>query len=320
MKIREIYETAVRMGREADPRGEKGIHRVLADAAKALDDLPERRRWEFDPESLSNPFADTRVLVGDPEAEVRRVLVGIDLQVGEVLLAERLGERGRPIDLLLAHHPEGRALAELEAVMGVQADIWRRYGVPINYGDSVMSTRREEITRRLHADNTEQSIAAARLLGIPLMCCHTPADNRVNAFLQARCDAMDEEVTVEDVVDMLKEIPEYREAVLRGQGPTVFAGEGDHRAGKIMVDMTGGTSGPEESIDRLAAAGVGTILGMHMGEDHRKRAEAAHMNVVIAGHHASDSLGMNLIVDEYERRGVEIVACSGYIRVSRLGG
>jgi len=199
----------------------------------------------------------------------------------------------------------------------VQADIWRRYGVPISFGDAAMATRRQEITRSFHAENTDQSMAAARLLGIPLMCCHTPADNSVNAFLQAQCDALDEDATLDDILTLLKGMPEYREGVIRGNGPRIFQGEGGRRAGKIMVDMTGGTSGPEEAIDRLAAAGVGTILGMHLGEGHRKRAEAAHLNVVIAGHHASDSLGMNLIIDEYERAGVHVEACSGFTRFSR---
>ena len=84
-----------------------------------------------------------------------------------------------------------------------------------------------------------------------------------------------------------------------------------------MVDMTGGTSGPVESLAKLAAAGVGTIVGMHMGEEHRKKAKDEHLNVVIAGHIRSDSLGMNLIIDEYERQGVDVVACSGFTRVSR---
>ena len=42
-----------------------------------------------------------------------------------------------------------------------------------------------------------------------------------------------------------------------------------------------------------------------------------HMNIVIAGHMASDSLGMNLWLDELEKRGIEIVPCGGLIRVSR---
>ncbi|HHY39985.1 MAG TPA: NGG1p interacting factor NIF3, partial [Syntrophaceticus sp.] len=81
---------------------------------------------------------------------------------------------------------------------------------------------------------------------------------------------------------------------------------------------TGGTSGARESYEKLAAAGVGTIVGMHMSEDHRKEAEKHHINVVIAGHMASDSLGLNLFLDELEQRGVEIVPCSGLLRISRV--
>jgi hypothetical protein len=57
---------------------------------------------------------------------------------------------------------------------------------------------------------------------------------------------------------------------------------------------------------------------MHMGEDHRKRAQEERITVVIAGHASSDSLGMNLIIDEFERAGVEIIPCSGFTRVSRV--
>ena len=317
MKLREMYEVAVKKGEESDPRGPKGVALVLENAQHEYDDLAERHRWEFDTERLTNPFADTRILVGEPDTDIKSALVGIDLEVGEVLLADPLREKGRPVDLLLAHHPDGKALARLEEVMGVQADVWHKFGVPISYGDAVMSERMLEIRRSLHPRNNDQSLAAARLLGLPYLCCHTPADNCVNAFLQTRCDELPENTTVDDVLDMLKAIPEYRDAVLQGMGPVIYEGEGSRRAGKIMVDMTGGTSGPVESITRLAAAGVGTIVGMHMGEEHRKKAKEERVNVVIAGHHASDSLGMNLIIDEYERRGVTVIPCSGFTRVSR---
>jgi folate-dependent phosphoribosylglycinamide formyltransferase PurN len=57
---------------------------------------------------------------------------------------------------------------------------------------------------------------------------------------------------------------------------------------------------------------------MHMGEEHRKIAKEEHINVVVAGHMASDSLGMNLVIDAIERNGVDVIACSGFTRVSRL--
>jgi len=317
MRLGEMYELAVTAGVAADPRGEEGVSRVLERARREYEALSPDKRWEFDLETLSNPYADTRILVGDTETEVNGILVGIDLAVGEVLLADALRAKGRSIDLLLAHHPEGRALARLEEVMGVQADVWRKFGVSIAYGDSVMSERMTEIMRAIHPRNNEQNIAAARLLDLPYMCCHTPADNNVNAFVQARCDELGTDGTVDELLDMLKAIPEYREAVLQGTGPVIFEGNGKRRTGKIMVDMTGGTSGPVESISKLAAAGVGTIVGMHMGEDHRKKAKEERVTVVIAGHVSSDSLGMNLIIDQYERQGVDVLGCSGFTRVSR---
>jgi len=38
---------------------------------------------------------------------------------------------------------------------------------------------------------------------------------------------------------------------------------------------------------------------------------------VIAGHISSDSLGVNLLLDELEKKGIEIIPCSGLIRISR---
>jgi hypothetical protein len=84
-----------------------------------------------------------------------------------------------------------------------------------------------------------------------------------------------------------------------------------------MVDMTGGTSGSEDAYEKLRIAGVGTLVVMHIGEKHRKEAEKNHINVVNAGHMASDSLGMNMILDEVARKGVEILPSAGLLRFSR---
>jgi hypothetical protein len=81
--------------------------------------------------------------------------------------------------------------------------------------------------------------------------------------------------------------------------------------------MTGGTEGPKKVMEKLADAGVGTIVGMHMGPELREEAEKHNMHVLIAGHMSSDSLGINLFLDELERRGVTTIATSGLIRVHR---
>ncbi len=316
MKLREIYETAVRMGIEADPRGKQGVDEFLARQKRRYESLPEHLQALVDPEELTNPFADTRIYVGDPDAEVTTLLGGIDMNTGEVLLADRLREKGTPIDAVYTHHPEGWGLTKLDTVMEVQADIWATVGVPIQAGEKFITERMDEVRRRLMPVNYDQAIDAARLLDVPFFSAHTPTDNLVVRYLNAYFATRDLTL-IEDVQKALLEIPEYHIAALKGAGPYVGKSRPGARAGKILVDMTGGTEGPKQMIEKLADAGVGTIIQMHMGQEMRDEAEKNNMHVVIAGHMSSDSLGINLFLDELERNGVATVATSGLIRVHR---
>lgn len=317
MLIREIYELALQKGMASDPRGEAEVTRILEKQRKEYEELKESEKKEFDLEKLKNPYSDTRILNGDEDREVRGVLSGIDIEVGEVLLADRLREKGKQIDLIISHHPEGKAMAALYEVMHLQEDILNRLGVPINVAEGILAGRIAEVARRLLPLNHNRAVDVARLLDLPLMCVHTPADNLVTKFLD-QFFAEKAPETVGDILKTLKELPEYREAVKVNAGPKVLVGSEKKRAGKIFVDMTGGTGGAKEAFEKLATAGVGTVVCMHISEEHRKEAEKHHINVVVAGHIASDSLGMNLFLDELDRRGIEIFACSGLIRVSRV--
>lgn len=316
MRLKDIYELAVKIGIEKDIRSKEVIQKQLDQVKKGYEKLSEEEKKLFDKEKLTNPFADTRILAGDPEQEVNSVLAGIDMEVGEVLLADRLREKGQPIDLILTHHPEGKALAWLHEVMGLQADLWHKYGVPINVGDVLIDKRAREVQRGLSPINHNRAVDAARLLNFAFLTVHTPADNLVSNFLQNYLDS-EEPIYLDDVVKVLNKLPEYESASLIGAGPRILVGDGRKRAGKIMVMMTGGTGGPEESIEKLAEAGVGTLVEMHMDEKLRKKAEEKKINVVIAGHIASDSIGMNLFLDELEKRGVTVHTCSGLVRYKR---
>lgn len=316
MRLQEIYELAIQVGIQNDPRGSAEIERRLEEKKESFDKLPDDEKELYDQEDFRNPFADTRVLAGDLDEEISGLLTGIDLEVQEVLLADRLRRNGEKIDMLLTHHPEGRALAGLSDVMAMQADIWHKHGVPINVGDSLIGARMQEVYRGLLPLNVNRSVDAAKLLGIPLMSCHTPADNMVTNFVQNHIGER-EPRKLQDVVKALLDIPEYREAAKDKMGPMILVGDGNKRAGKVVVDMTGGTEGPEESITKLAEAGVGTIVQMHLGEKLRQKAEEKKVNIVIAGHIASDSIGLNLFLDKLEARGVKIHPCSGLYRCAR---
>lgn len=316
MRLIDIYQKFIGLGKENDPRPREEVEKYLARAAKEYEKLSEQEREFFDRERLTNPYGDTRILNGDPETEVQRILAGIDMEAQEILLADRLREKGERIDLVLSHHPEGKALVNLYRVMGLQEDVLAQLGVPINVAEGILSSRISEVERGLMPLNHNRSVDAARLLNFPFMCVHTPADNMVNTFLE-KLFAEKQPETVGDVVEVLMTIPEYQVSKQLNAGPKMFAGKESNRAGKIFVDMTGGTSGSEDAFAKLAIAGVGTIVGMHMGEKHRKEAEKNHINVLIAGHMASDSLGVNLLLDALEKEGIEVITCSGLHRVKR---
>lgn len=317
MKLKEIYELAVEMGMKADPRGEKAVKKDLEKAKKKWDKTEEKEKEFFDGASLNNPYSDTRILFGNEDSEIKKIAAGIDVEIGEILLTDRLISKGEKIDLVLAHHPEGFALAGLHDVMHIQEGILVDLGVPINVAEGLLASRISEVKRSLMPLNHSRTIDAAKALDIPLMCVHTPADNLVTSYLNKYLADRGPD-TLDDLVNVLREIPEYRNAAKLKAGPTITLGNGKRSVGKIFVDMTGGTGGSEDSFEKLAIAGVGTIVGMHMGEKHRKNAEKYHINVVIAGHMASDSLGVNLFLDKLEEKGVEIIPVAGLDRVSRL--
>ena len=311
-----MYTTAVRMGIEVDPRGKDGVEDYLARSLRRREQLPDHLKQFVDPQELTNPFSDTRIYVGDPDTEVKTLLAGIDMNTGEVLLADRLREKGVAVDAIYTHHPEGWGLTKLDSVMEVQADIWATLGVPIQAGEKLIFERMDEVKRRFMPINYDQSIDVARLLGIPFFSAHTPTDNLVVDYLNCYF-AAHEPTLLEDVQRLLLEIPEYRIAAMKGAAPYLGKSSPRSRAGKVWIDMTGGTEGPKKVIEKLADGGVGTIVGMHMGQELREEAEKHDIHVVIAGHMSSDSLGINLLLDEYERQGVTTIATSGLIRVHR---
>jgi len=316
LKLGDIYQLAVKLGMENDPRDKEMVERTLRLAKEEFQELKEEKKKEFDQDKLDNPYADTRILAGKKDQEINGILAGIDMEVGEILLADRLREKGQVIDLILSHHPEGKALARLSEVMKLQEDLLSKWGLPISVAEGIMTKRIKEVDQGLWPINHNRVVDAAKLLGFAFMSTHTPTDNLVTTFLQKYIDEKKPE-TLKDVVEAIKVIPEFSQALETNAGPKILLGTEKRRTGKIVVDMTGGTSGSEEAYAKLSQAGISTLIVMHMGEKHRKLAEENNINVIVAGHMASDSLGMNLLLDKLEVRGIEIFTCSGLIRVSR---
>lgn len=319
MNLQQIYKLAIELGIKNDFRSKEQIEKQLKRVKEEYEKMSKDKKEIFDIERLSNPFIDSRIHFDAGVKNIKRVLAGIDIDSAEMMIATYRNNHDvkNRIDAVIGHHPVGKSLADLSDVMHLQADVLAQYGVPINIAESLMKVRISEVARGVNPVNHFKVVDSARVLNLSLMNVHTPADNMVAKFVEAKLKK-DKPEYVGDILKSLLEIPEYKEAARRGSGPVLFVGSPDNRVGKIaLTEITGGTEGSVGIYEKMSQAGIGTIIGMHMSEDHRKEAEKAHINVVIAGHISSDSIGMNLFLDELEKQGIEVIPCSGLIRVNR---
>ncbi len=319
MKLQKFFETAVDLGIQYDPRSRAQIEKMLKkykDKEKKLDDKEKRF---FDAERTWNPYSDCRIINGDGSEEFTHVLVGIDIETPELLLVDRLREKGTKIDGVLIHHPEGRALADLEKVMSLQVDLLAGVGVPVNQSEAVLRPRMDKIWRSIHADNLFRVERAAELLDIPAVCCHTITDNMVWAFMEKHI-CKHEYDDMGEILNAITEIPEYTMYAKKGNPPIIANGSRGSRVGKLVAtEFTGGTNGPEEFFEAKARAGVGTVLSMHVTEKSLEEAKKHHINIIQCSHMASDALGVNLMLDVMKQKDPKMtfIEASGFVRVER---
>jgi len=132
-----------------------------------------------------------------------------------------------------------------------------------------------EVARGVNSANHQRTVDAARLLKINLMNSHTPCDNLAASFLKNLIDSRKPE-RISELIDILMEVPEYKKATEIGAGPKIFVGLKENRCGKIaLTEITGGTEGSPKIYEKMANAGIGTVIGMHISEEHKKEAEEA---------------------------------------------
>jgi len=316
MTLKQIYDLALDMGIGADPRGKESVKRLLERTKKEYKGLPEKKKKYFDQETFTNPYSDSRILYGDLKLQIKKVMAGIDAEAAEVLLVDRLNQKGEQVDLLISHHPSGHALASLDEVMDVQVDMFAEAGVPVNVADALFEQRKQAVRRRFGPMNHSRAVDCAKLLGVPLLALHTIWDNLGNKFMKDYLSKKKFD-TVEDVLDYINEIPEFVEAIKGKSGPSVVAGSEKRRAGKVVVGFTGGTNPSKELYIEMAKAGVGTLVEMHVPEEAIEELKKLHLNVIDTGHMAADSIGANIFLDMLEKKGVKVIPCSGLIRVKR---
>jgi len=317
MKLKNLYQEIVKKGIDADIRSRKEIETLLQKSKEKFDELDKKDKELFDRDVLFNPFADTRILVGDPASNIKSMIIGIDVDGGELVLVDRLKERGKKIDLVVSHHPQGKAYANFYEVMDLQIDVFAKEGIALGVCEKLLEERKSQVARRVSSANHSRNVDIARLLNVNFLCMHTPCDNLGYQYLRKAVDKS-KPSTLGKVIDILRAIPEYVDAAKNNNPPQIVVGNKNSRCRNIHLEFTGGTEGPKGIYKELVSRGVDTIIAMHQSEKHFKKCKEFKLNVIFASHIASDSLGINIMLDHLEsKEKLKIYEFSGFRRFKR---
>lgn len=233
---------------------------------------------------------------------IRKALVAIDVGVGELLLARNLG-----CDAVIAHHPAGgRARIDGYKVFLRHIDQLKEAGVPEKIAREAVQPKLRVLELQHHPDNYDQTPNAAKKLRMPLLSIHSPCDEIGRKMIQNSLKGVDEKSALKDVVSRIALFPEFRKAASKIE---VRLGSPKSRTGKIAISHAAYTNGGYEIAKTYFQNGIGTLSYIHVAEpDLTRLANEASGNLIVLGHIASDWLGINALLRELEKKGVEPIA------------
>ena len=261
-----------------------------------------------------------------PGAGIRRILFGLDIDPGTLVMAKQMG-----YDCVICHHPRG-TLLEQGQLFRDHYRIMGLFGIPEDraraaVGEFVEHTVRHRRTMRMRSlmheawTQTVIEVDVARMLGMPFLNIHQPTDELGRRVVQRHLDeglAGRPGATVGDVVDALYELPETRIARAHFDMPCeVAVGAEEAPAGRVAF-VHGAYFGPNYDLVRFYwDNGIRTVVALFtdFASVERLRKEAAGA-LIWTGHYTGDSYGFTPFLTELRRRGATVDCIAGAIDVA----
>jgi len=256
--------------------------------------------------------ADSGVIM--PGENIKRVLAGLDINNPELTLAKTMG-----YDCVVGHHPRTTDLKKCSKLMEELAyESLTEAGVPPVEAQKAVSGRAGKADDAKHSLNHNREASAAQALEMPFICINSPSYRIGEREIQRELDARFKQkpyALLSEIVDALKEFPECKAWSLE---PKAVVGEPKDHAGRILVALKGLSEGglgdgymPKCDDSAIMKAyfrnGVGTLVLAYLGDEEKKAIKEQKVgNVVVMGHMPMDSVGMNRIIAEWEKQGVQV--------------
>ncbi len=247
-----------------------------------------------------------------PAADAKRALFGIDATTGDLLMARQLG-----YDVLINHHPTGgSAQVNFPEILRKHGVLLERAGVPKKAADQAVQDLLDLHGPDAHRQNYDHLPSAARLLGMPLMAIHNPCDEIGRRVMDETLRAgVKEGSKVSDAIAVLGRLPEFVKAVTK---IVVRMGSERNRLGRWLVIHGAGTNGGYPVAKAAFDNGIDTLFYIHVDAGALRRlweefGRTGPKSLVVTGHIASDSIGIDALVRELRKRGLAVDCFGGVL-------
>lgn len=243
--------------------------------------------------------------------DIRRALMCIDVEQSTLVLAKQLG-----YDAVIAHHPIGRAYIEFYKVLDRHVEFMLSAGIARNVAEEAVKELKERTMLRAHTSIYTHVTSFAEKLGMPLLNIHLPCDELMRrAILNSLNKGRVEKV--KDIALHVEQLDEFRSADTRVK---VVYGDEDAMVKRYMLVVAAGTNGGYSVAKAYFDHGYDTVIYLHISPEDLARMKGSNLsgNLVILGHLAGDSLGMNILADALEGKGLQVDKL-GIVEVGRRG-
>jgi putative NIF3 family GTP cyclohydrolase 1 type 2 len=243
------------------------------------------------------PFDSTIHIKG---RNIKKVLLTIDVTVAELMLAKSI-----QCDAVIAHHPLGTAALNFHKVFDRHIDYMVEHKVPDDIANDAVKKLKDKVRIRSHANIYNDVIDAAKILKMPLINIHQPCDEYMRKVILEKINSIKIEY-VSDIVRSVEEIPEFRNADTRVE---VVYGSIKSEVGHWSLVLAAGTNGGFPIAKAYFEHGVSTVIYLHIDYNDLTRMyeEKLKGNLVVLGHLAGDSIGLNALADRLEDKHIEVV-------------
>ncbi len=232
--------------------------------------------------------------------DIRKVLMCIDVEQATISIARELG-----CDAVITHHPIGRAYINFYKVLDRHIEFMLNAGIDRGIAIEAVKELKERVELRAHTSIYSHVVSYAEKVKMPLLNIHLPCDELMRQEILARLNSSRID-RVKDIVASVEQIDEFKHTDTRVR---VVYGNEDAKVSRYMLVVAAGTNGGYSVAKAYFENGYDTVIYLHISPEDLARIKASNLNgnLVILGHLAGDSLGMNRLADALTRKGIEVV-------------